>query len=79
MQIEPSTAASALIQEGALQIAALRQDTAETHIAEHIRGMVAATMGHLQGDASGATPKNAEQWQAWALGVANGTPPPAVD
>jgi hypothetical protein len=72
MHIETSTATSALIQEGLQQIAILREDTNEAHIAEHIRGMVAATMGFLASDASDATLKSAEQWQGWALGVADG-------
>jgi hypothetical protein len=72
MHIDTSTATSALIQEGLQQIAKLREDTNEAHIAEHIRGMVAATMGYLASDASDASLKNAEQWQGWALGVADG-------
>ena len=72
MHIETSTAASALIQEGLQQIEILREDIDEAHIAEHIRGMVAATMGHLASDESDATLKTAEQWQAWALGAADG-------
>jgi hypothetical protein len=72
MHIEISPATSALIQEGLQQIAILREDTNEAHIAEHIRGMVAATMGHLSSNASEAILKNAEQWQGWALGEADG-------
>ena len=68
----PDTATSPLIREGAQQIALLRADTDEAHIAEHIRGMVAATMGYLGGDASAATLQHAELWQDWALGVADG-------
>jgi hypothetical protein len=45
----------------------------EGHIAEHIRGMVAATMGTLSADASDATRDDAAHWQQWALGVADGT------
>ncbi len=71
MQIETTTASS-LIQEGAQQLALLREDTTEVHIAEHIRGMVATTMAHLASGGSDATTKNAEQWQAWALGMADG-------
>ena len=44
----------------------------EAHVAEHIRGMVAVTMGHLSADASATTRNNAEQWQDWALDVADG-------
>ncbi len=72
MHIDNSAASSALIQEGEQQIAILREDANETHIAEHIRGMVAATMGHLANDVSDATRKDAEQWRGWALGVADG-------
>ncbi|QTN28772.1 hypothetical protein HZ993_02670 [Rhodoferax sp. AJA081-3] len=72
MHIDTSTAVTSLIQEGAHQLAILREDASEAHIADHIRGMVAATMGHLASDVSDATLKNAEQWQGWALGVADG-------
>ncbi len=72
MHIETSTPASTLIQESVQQIAILREDANEAHIAEHIRGLVAATMGHLSTNTSDATQKNAEQWQGWALDVANG-------
>ncbi len=72
MHIETSTAVTSLIQEGVQQLAILREDASEAHIADHIRGMVAATMGHLASDVSDAALKNAEQWQGWALGVADG-------
>ncbi len=72
MHIEPSTATSTLIQEGAKQIALLQEDTLDAHIAEHIRGMVAATLGSLPVDTADATRNNAAQWQQWALGVADG-------
>ena len=73
MHIDSTAAASALIQEGSQQIAALRDDAVdEGHIAEHIRGMVAATMGHLPADASETTRNNAAHWQQWALAVADG-------
>ena len=67
-----TTATSVLIQEGTMQIAALRDGADEGHIAEHIRGMVAATMGSLSGHASDATRNSATHWQQWALGVADG-------
>jgi hypothetical protein len=54
------------------RIAELSQSTDDAHVAEHIRGMVAATMGHLSADAPAITRNNAEQWQDWALGVADG-------
>lgn len=72
MHIETSSATSSLIQEGAQQIALLREESDETHVAEHIRGMVAATMDHLGSDVPDATLKHAEEWQEWALGVADG-------
>ena len=53
-------------------VAELSEGTDERHVAEHIRGMVAATMGHLSADAPAITRGIAEQWQKWALGVADG-------
>ncbi len=53
-------------------VAELSDSSDEAQVAEHIRGMVAATMGHLSADASASTRNNAEQWQDWALGVADG-------
>ena len=42
-------------------VAELSEGTAdEGHVAEHIRGMVAATMGHLSADAPAATRNNAD-------------------
>ena len=67
-----TTATSTRIQDGTEQIAGLRIDANESHIAEHIRGMVAATMGNLSSQASDTTRNAAEQWQHWALGVADG-------
>ena len=67
-----TTATSTRMQEGIEQIAALRLDANEGHIAEHIRGMVAATMGNLSVHATDATQHDALQWQQWALGVADG-------
>lgn len=63
------------------RVAELSEGTDEAHVAEHIRGMVAATMGHLSADVPTVTRNNAEQWQDWALGVADGvaqTVPAAV-
>jgi hypothetical protein len=71
MQID-TTANSTILQEGIAQIATLRDDANEGQIAEHIRGMVAATMGNLSIHASVTTRNNAEHWQQWALGVADG-------
>ena len=79
MHIDSTAATFALIQEGAQQIAALRDDAVdEGHIAEHIRGMVAATMGYLPVDASDTTRNNAAHWQQWALGVADGVAVPVA-
>ena len=73
MHIDSTAAASVLIQEGVQKIAALREDAIdEGHIAEHIRGMVAATMGNLSTDASDLARNHTEQWKRWALGVADG-------
>lgn len=64
---------STRIRESNKQITALRDDANESQIAEHIRGMVAVTMAHLSSQKSDATRNDAEQWQEWALGVADGT------
>jgi hypothetical protein len=67
--------------ENLSRIAELSEGTDDAHIAEHIRGMVAATISHLSADAPTLTRHNAEQWQDWALGVADGvalTVPAAV-
>ena len=53
-------------------IAELSEDVHECHVAAHIRGMVAATMVHVSAIASAITRTNAERWQDWALGVADG-------
>jgi hypothetical protein len=66
-----TTTTSALMQTGTEQIAALRDDANEGHIAEHIRGMVAATMSNVPTQVSDATRNDAQQWQLWALGVAD--------
>jgi hypothetical protein len=58
--------------ENLSRVAELSGDIGEGHVAEHIRGMVAATMGHLSADASTSTRNNAVHWQEWALGVADG-------
>ena len=58
--------------ESMKQIAALRDDAGEAHIAEHIRGMVAATMGGISVHASETTRAHAAHWQQWALGTADG-------
>ena len=65
------TTSPPFMQDGMEQIATLRDDAQEGHIAEHIRGMVAATMGNLSIHASAASRSQAEHWQQWALGVAD--------
>ena len=77
---DTALSSSALMQQGAKQIAALRGEEAanESHIAEHIRGMVAATMGTLSADASDTTRNNAAHWQRWALSVADGAESPVA-
>ena len=39
--------------------------------ADHIRGIVAATMAHRAADATAATGDSAAQWQQWALGLSD--------
>ena len=58
--------------ENAKQIAALSVGTDASHVADHIRGMVAATMAHVSSHASTTTRANTELWQQWALGIAEG-------
>jgi hypothetical protein len=67
-----TTTTSTRMQKGTDQIAELREDANEVQIAEHIRGMVAATMGNLSLQASDATRNEAGKWQDWELGVADG-------
>lgn len=72
---------SALIlsqQENTNQIAVLCEEASKSHIAEHIRGMVAATMGNLSIHVSDATLNDATQWQRWALDVADELELPAA-
>jgi hypothetical protein len=67
--------------ENLRRVAELSDGADEAQVAAHIRGMVAATMGHLSVDAPAITRADAEQWQDWALGVADGvaqTVPAAV-
>lgn len=53
------------------QIAELRDGNDARHIAEHIRGMVALTMGTLSVRTLNASLNDAHKWQQWALGVAD--------
>ncbi len=67
--------------ENLRKVAELSDGADQAQVAAHIRGMVAATMGHLSADAPAVTRANAEQWQDWAIGVADGvvqTDPAAV-
>jgi hypothetical protein len=58
--------------ENLSRIAELSEGADEAHVTAHIRGMVAATIGHLSADAPAVTRNHAEQWQDWAMGVADG-------
>ena len=44
------------------------------HQAEHIRGIVAATMAQIAGNATEATRDSAVQWQKWALDLSDTLP-----
>ncbi len=57
--------------ENARQLAALADAATESHVAEHIRGMVAWTVAHVSINASASTREHTEHWQQWALGVAD--------
>jgi len=48
------------------------------HQADHIRGIVAATMAQLTSGATEATRDSAAQWQKWALGLSDATPAPVI-
>jgi len=58
--------------ENLSRVAELSEGADEAHVAAHIRGMVAATMSHVSADAPALTRLDAEHWQNWALGVADG-------
>ena len=73
-----STAANHAIEENAKQIAALGDDIHASHVAEHIRGMVAATMAHVASNSTDAARDHAQHWQQWALGVADGMGEPVA-
>lgn len=67
--------------ENVAAIAEVSEGADEAHVDARIRGIVAATMGHLSAGAPAITRDNAEQWQDWPLGVADGvarTVPTAV-
>ncbi|MFZ2307073.1 MAG: hypothetical protein WAW34_07100 [Rhodoferax sp.] len=69
---QPATTAKQIQTWNTEQIAELRDGNDAKHIAEHIRGMVALTMGTLSVRALDATLNDAQKWQQWALGVADG-------
>ena len=54
------------------QVAALADSASSQHRAEHIRGIVAATMSQLSANAAAVTVLSAQQWQTWALRLADG-------
>jgi hypothetical protein len=58
--------------ENAKHVAALSASADSGQQAEHIRGVVAATMSQISVHATHATRDNAMRWQTWALGLANG-------
>lgn len=58
--------------ENTRQLAALADSATESHVAEHIRGLVAWTVAHVSIDASDTTREHTENWQQWALSVAEG-------
>jgi len=57
--------------ENTRQVTALADAAAESHVAEHIRGLVAWTVAHVSTNASAATREHTEHWQQWALDVAD--------
>jgi hypothetical protein len=59
--------------EGNLKaVAVLAESASPLHQAEHIRGVVAATMAHYSSEASAATHAHAAKWRAWALSLVEG-------
>ena len=82
MTIDTNTAAAEYAASQALGAAAKAQNlkalaelsaTAD-HQADHIRGIVAATMAQLTSGATPATRDSAAQWQTWALGLSDALP-----
>jgi hypothetical protein len=57
--------------ENSKQVAALSECADSGRQAEHIRGLVAATVSQISIHASAATRENATHWQTWALGLAD--------
>ena len=54
------------------QVAALSAWANSEQQAEHVRGLVAATVSQISTDASPAARERATNWQNWALGLADG-------
>ena len=48
------------------------------HQADHIRGIVAATMAQVGADATPATRDSAAEWQQWALALSDALPAPVI-
>ncbi len=59
-------------QRNSEQLIALSESATEGQQAEHIRAVVAVTIGQLSADASDVTREHARQWGQWALDVADG-------
>ena len=57
--------------ENSKQVAALSTCADAGQQAEHIRGLVAATVSQISVHASAATRENTIRWQTWALDLAN--------
>ncbi len=57
--------------ENLVALAELSATANPSQQADHIRGIVAATMAHLAADATPATGDSAAQWQKWALGLSD--------
>lgn len=57
--------------ENSKQIAALSVCADAGQQAEHIRGLVAATVSQISIHASESTRENTTRWQTWALGLAD--------
>lgn len=64
--------------ENSTQVAALSDCANARQQAEHIRGLVAATVSQISINASAATRENATRWQTWALGLADRLDHPAL-
>jgi len=52
-------------------LAELSANADRSQQADHIRGIVATTTGHLAADATVATRDITAQWQTWAIGLSD--------